>query len=484
MQSQSALDKHMNRAMERESGLNRGMKGRHIFMISLGGVIGTGLFLGSGAIVSQAGAFGAVLVYLIGGLSMYMVMLCLGELAVAIPVAGSFQTYSREFIHPAAGFTVGWLYWLNGVITIAADLVVAGILLNQVLPDTSITFWIILWFFILIGLNCLVVNVFGEAEFWFCSIKVLAIMFLLVVGVLYIVGLIGPEGAGGFSNYLFTDPESGKGGLFPNGISPVFGTLVLVAYAFNGTEIIGITAGESDNPGKSIPKAVNNTAFRTLFFYVFSIIIIGAIVPWPEAGVTDSIFAVTFQKIGIPYAHTIMNLVVVTSALSCGNSWVYCTTRMVWSLARDGSAPKALGKLNKQQVPMFAMFFTMAFASIAVMAEVTGSAGQFYIYLMSVAGLAGVVGWMAICLSQYNFRKRYMKEHHNDISGLIYRTPFFPAVPLIGLIFNGIVFFGSYLDEGMRLGLYAFIPCTIFLLICYYLFVAKKHKEADKALMG
>lgn len=474
--SSTVVDKQMDRAMEREAGLKRGMKGRHIFMISLGGVIGTGLFLSSGFTLNAAGPGGAVLAYLVGGISMYIVMLCLGELAVAIPVAGSFQTYSREFIHPSAGFSVGWMYWLNGVITIAADMVVAAMLLNSLIPAIPITVFIIFWLILLTALNCLSVNIFGEAEFWFCSIKVIAIIVLLIVGIAYMAGLAGPHQAIGFSHYF------DHGGLFPNGISPVFAAMVAVAYSFNGTEIIGITAGESDHPEKTIPMAVNNTAIRTLLCYVCSIVVIAAIVPWEEAGVNESIFAVVFDKAGIQYAYTIMTLVVVTSALSSGNSWVYCTTRMLWSLARDGAAPAAAGKLSHRQVPLIALLVTMACAVPALFAEILAPAATVYIILLSVAGLAGVWGWMAICLAQFNFRRRIVAAGKFDT--LKYKTPLYPALPIIGLILNGAVLVGSYFDESTRIGLEAFVPFLIILFVAYKLFVEKKHKEEDAALMG
>lgn len=473
MTTQCTIDRQMNRALERESGLKRGMKGRHIFMISLGGVIGTGLFLSSGFTLNQAGPGGAVLAYLVGGFSMYMVMLCLGELAVAIPVAGSFQTYSREFIHPAAGFTVGWMYWLNGVLTVAADFVVAGMLLNSLFPATSVLFWIVFWFVVLVALNCMAVNIFGEAEFWFCSIKVIAILVLLVVGALCMMGFLGPEGAIGFSKYF------NNGGPFPNGISPVFAAMVVVAYSFNGTEIIGITAGESDNPDKSIPTAVNNTAIRTLLCYVFSIIVIASIVPWQDAGVSESIFADVFRYAGVPAAYTIMTLVVVTSALSCGNSWVYCTTRMLWSLARDGAAPKVFGKLSKNQVPLYAMLFTMLCSSVALLTEKMAPE-TVYIILVSVAGLAGVFGWMAICLAQFNFRRRIIASGKENT--LKYKTPFFPIVPILGFGLNFIVIVGSWFDQETQIGLKAFVPFLLVLLVCYFLFVHKKHKADDEAL--
>lgn len=477
MEPQCTIDRQMDRAMEREAGLSRGMKGRHIFMISLGGVIGTGLFLSSGFTLQSAGPGGAVLAYIVGGFSMYMVMLCLGELAVAIPVAGSFQSYAREFIHPAAGFTVGWLYWINGVITIAADLVVAGMLLHALVPAIPMVAWMLFWLIILVGLNCLSVSIFGESEFWFCSIKVIAIIALLVVGTCMMLGLVGPEPAVMFSNYV------NNGGLFPNGIPPVFAAMVVVAYAFNGTEIIGITAGESDNPSKTIPTAVNNTAIRTLVCYVLTIIVIAAVVPWQKGGVNESIFGVVFEMAGIPYAFEIMSLVVVTSALSCGNSWVYCTTRMLWSMARDGAAPKTFGDLSKNKIPLKAMLFTMLCSSIALFAEVGGgTVGEFYIMLVSVAGLAGVVGWMAICLAQINFRRRFLASG-KKLSDLGYRTPFFPIVPILGLLLNAGVIVGSALDPETRDGLIRFVPFTLGLIVCYFIFVAKKHKEQDKAML-
>lgn len=461
----------MKRAVEREAGLNRAMKGRHIFMISLGGVIGTGLFLSSGFTLAQAGPGGAVLAYLVGGFSMYMVMLCLGELAVAIPVAGSFQAYAREFIHPAAGFSVGWLYWLNGVMTIAADLVVAAMLLNSLWSAVPIWFWIIFWFVILLSLNCLTVAAFGESEFWFASIKVVAILAMIAVGVCMIFGAVGDQGYIGLSRYF------GEGGPFPNGFSPVLAAMVVVAYSFNGTEIIGITAGESDHPEKTIPKAVNNTAIRTLVCYVAAIAVIAAIVPYQTAGVEESIFAVVFKMAGIPYAYEIMTLVVVTSALSCGNSWVYSTTRMLWSLARDQSAPSVFGKLSKHKVPLYAMLFTMICSSPALLGEIYG-AGQVYIIILSVAGMAGILGWMAICLAQFNFRRQYLAAG-KKLGDLKYRTPFYPLVPILGFGINLAVIIGSWFDADTRVGVIAIFPFTIALIICYYLFVKPK-RTADQ----
>lgn len=468
------IDKQVNRALERESGLKRGMKSRHIFMMSIGGVIGTGLFMSSGYTLAAAGPLGAVLAYLFGGLSMYLVMLCLGELAVAIPVAGSFLSYGREFAHPSITFTVGWLYWIAGVVTLAADFVVAGLILSSMFPSTSILFWIIFWIIALACLNCLSVNLFGEAEFWFCSIKVVAIFCMLVVGGGVILGFLGPlEEPLLLSRYV-------EDGLFPNGIGPIFATMVIVAFSFNGTEIIGVTAGESDNPEKTIPKAVNNTAYRTLLCYVASIFVIASIVPWKEAGVTESIFAEVFAYSGIPYAHTIMNLVVVTAALSCGNSWLYTASRTLWAMSRGGMAPPVFGKLSKRQVPLNAMFCVILCSTVALLAEKYAPA-KVYIIFVSMSGLAGVMCWMVICLSQYNFRKRIVAA--GKLHTLKYKTPFFPLVPILALVLNMGILVGSYFDDETRIGLLALVPFAIVCVICYYIFIAPKHKADDAALL-
>lgn len=460
----------IQQTMDQQSGLNRGMKSRHLFMITLGGVIGTGLFLASGSTINQAGPLGSVLAYTIGGFIMYMVMLCLGELAVEMPVAGAFQTYASLFISPAVGYLLGWLYWLNGAITIGIDLVAAGMLLTT-MTGISEWIWVILFGCILFGLNSLRVGVFGESEFWFASIKVGAIIACIVVGGLAIMGYAGGHEAIGFNNY-FTD------GVFPNGIGAVLLAMVTVAYAYNGTEIIGVAAGESETPEKTIPQAVNNTAFRTLVFYVLSMIVVAAIVPWKEAGVKDSIFAEIFQYAGVPGAYTIMTLVVITSALSCGNSWCYSATRILWAMSKEGMAPASFGKLNRWQVPMNALILTMAVSGISLLCSVF-AADTVYLWLISICGLACVLGWMGICASQYFFRKQFI-SHGGNIANLKYKVPLFPLVPFLGFFLNLIIVIGLWFDESQRIAIYAGVPFIVIVMAYYYTFVAPRRKSSLK----
>ncbi len=227
-----------------KAGLKRDMKSRHLMMISIGGTIGTGLFLGSGQTIGQAGPLGAILAYLFGGLIMYLVLLCLAELAVAMPVAGSFQTYATRFISPGAGFTTGWVYWINWAVCIAADFTAAGIIMHNWFPQVAVSFWCVLFAVALALLNLISVKAYGEAEFWFAGIKVVAIVSFIVAGAGLIFGFSGHEGSLGLSNFK-TDS-----GLFPNGLKAVFLTMIAVVYSFQGSELVGIAAGECENPGK------------------------------------------------------------------------------------------------------------------------------------------------------------------------------------------------------------------------------------------
>lgn len=458
----------IEQAIVQQSGLDRGMKSRHLFMITLGGVIGTGLFLASGSTINQAGPLGSIIAYMIGGFIMYLVMMCLGELAVEMPVSGAFQTYASMFISPSIGYLLGWLFWLNGATTIGIDLVAAGMLLNN-LTGISEWIWVVIFGFILFILNSLRVGVFGESEFWFASIKVAAIIACIVVGGLSIMGYVGGHEPIGFTNY-FSD------GLFPNGVGAIVIAMLTVAFAFNGTEIIGIAAGESENPEKTIPKAVNATAFRTLLFYVLSMIVVAAIVPWREAGVKDSIFADVFQYAGIPGAYTIMTLVVITSALSCGNSWAYSATRILWAMAKDGMAPPALGKLNGKQVPINALILTMVVSGMSLLCSVI-AADTVYLWLVSICGLAGVLGWMGICASQYCFRKQFI-ANGGQMEKLKYKVPLFPLVPGLGFLLNGLIIVGLWFDESQRIAIYASVPFIIIVMVYYYKVVSPNRQRA------
>lgn len=438
-------------------------------MISIGGVIGTGLFLGSGYTIHQAGPGGAVLAYLVGGLLMYLVMLCLGELSVAMPVAGSFQTYASKYIGPATGFTIGWLYWLNWAMTVGIEFTAAGSLMKRWFPETPIWIWCIVFGVVLFLLNALSARSYAETEFWFASIKVVTILLFIIIGGAAMFGFIpmgGNQAAPMFSH--FTD----DGGLFPNGISAVLLTMIAVNFAFQGTELIGVTAGESENPEKDIPKAINNTVWRILFFYIISMIVLVGLFPWKEAGLLESPFVAVFEKIGIPYSADIMNFVLLTSVLSVGNSGLYAASRMLWALSRDKMASPFLGKLSKNGTPVNALLVTLGIAWLSLMSSVVAE-DTVYLWLLSIAGMAGMVVWMGIAASHFLFRKRFLQSG-GELTDLKYHAPLYPVVPLVAFGLCAIILVSLVFIPDQRMAIYCGVPFTAGCYLVYYLRNRKK----------
>lgn len=453
--------------------LKRTLKTRHLFMISLGGIIGTGLFLGSGYTISQAGPVGAILSYLVGGFIMFLTMLCLAELSVAMPVSGSFQTYATRFISPALGFTIGWLYWFGWAVTVALELLSSGLLMQRWFPDSPVWMWAAIFGVILFLLNALSARAFGETEFWFSSIKVSAIILFIILGGGAMFGLIDMKGgqpAPMFSNFFST-------GLLPNGITGLLLTMITVNFSFQGTELIGIAAGESDNPQKTIPQAIRTTVWRTLIFFVLAISILAALIPYQQAGVVESPFVVVFDNIGIPYAADIMNFVILTALLSVGNSGLYAATRMLWSLSKTEMASPKLSKLNKKGVPMNALLLTFAVSLLSLLSGFFAEE-TVYLWLISLAGLGAQVGWIAISASQLAFRKKYLAAG-GKLEDLKFKTPLYPILPLVSLLLNLTVLISLMFDPNQRIAFYCAIPFTIICLLYYFLRIKGRMKEAN-----
>ncbi|MGE7667617.1 amino acid permease [Ureibacillus composti] len=452
--------------------LKRSMKARHLFMISLGGCIGTGFFLGSGYTIQQAGPTGAILSYLVGGLIMYLTMLCLGELSVAMPVSGSFQVYTTKFISPAIGFSVGWLYWLGWAVTVALEFLAAGQLMQRWFPTSPIWMWCLIFASSLFLLNALSTRAFAESEFLFSSIKVLAILIFIVLGGSAMFGLIdinNEQNAPLFSNYFAE-------GLFPNGVTALLITMITVNFSFQGTELIGIAAGESENPEKTIPKSIKQTVWRTLFFFVLSVFILAGLIPMNQAGVVESPFVVVLENIGIPYAADVMNFVILTALLSVANSGIYAATRMLYSLSQQGMASPKLGKVNKRGVPMNALLITFAIAGLSLLSSVI-AAETVFLWLISLAGLGAQIGWIAITASHLAFRRRFIREG-GKVEDLKFKAPLYPFLPMVALLANCIVMGSLAFDPTQRIALYC---GGAFFIGCYgvYHFKVKKNQESD-----
>lgn len=460
-----------------QSEFQRTMKSRHLFMISLGGVIGTGLFLSSGYTINQAGPGGAMLAYLVGGFIMYLVMLCLGELSVSMPVTGSFHTYATKYIGPGTGFTIALMYWLTWVVALGSEFTASGILMQRWFPDTSVWMWSAIFAVTLFLFNAFSAKFFAETEFWFALIKVATIILFIILGGAAMFGIIPMKdgtAAPMFSNF------SGDGGLFPNGLLPVLMTMLSVNFAFSGTELIGITAGESENPEKNIPQAIKNIVLRLFIFFIGAIFVLSGLISWKEAGVIESPFVVVFDNIGIPYAADIMNFVIITALLSVGNSGLYASARMLWSLSRENMVSPSLGKLTSKGIPLNALMVSMLFGCLSLLTSVF-AAETVYLVLVSISGFAVVVVWMGITASQFMFRRQFL-EQGNNINDLKYRTPFYPVVPIAAFLLLLASCIGIAFDPSQRLALYCGLPFMVACYLYYYAKVRKNHLLATKDL--
>ncbi|MCG3087053.1 amino acid permease [Sporosarcina cyprini] len=450
--------------------LNRSMKSRHLLMLSLGGVIGTGLFLNVGYTINQAGPGGAIIGYLIGGLILYMVMTCLGELAVHMPVTGSFQLYATRYISPSVGFSLGWMYFVGSAATAGVEFTAAGILMQHWFPHIPVWVWCAAFMVLLFFLNALTTKGFAEAEFWFAGIKVLAVIAFIIIGVAAIFGWI-PLADRPVPHLTNLAPS----GLFPAGIAIIFVTMMNVIFSYQGSELVGIAAGETDDPGKNIPRAIRTILFRIVIFYIASIIVLSAIFPASELGLLESPFVTLMKIAGVPYAAGIMNFIILTAILSVGNSCLYASTRLLWSMANEGMAPKLFGKLTKRKVPLNALYFTMAFSLLSLLTSVM-EADAVFVLLMSIAGIAVTISWMGIATSQLMFRRRYLKAG-GSITDLGFRVPFYPAIPIVCITFCLLILVFLAFDPSQRIGLFYgvgfFIACMVF----YKVKLQKKEQE-------
>lgn len=458
---------------KRKHDFQRQMQARHIIMLSLGGVIGTGLFLSSGYTIQQAGPFGTILSYLIGALVVYLVMLCLGELSVHMPETGAFHSYAAKYIGPGTGYTVAWLYWLTWTVALGSEFTAAGLLMQRWFPSISVWIWSALFATLVLALNAWTVKFFAESEFWFASIKVFAIVIFIILGAAAMIGfipMINAQSAPLFSNVT-------SAGLFPNGAFAILMTMLAVNFAFSGTELIGVAAGETVNPEKTIPKAIRMTLWRLIIFFVGTIVVLSALLPVSDASVLESPFVAVLERIGVPYAADIMNFVILTAILSAANSGLYASSRMLWSLADKKTISPIFAKLTKRGVPLNAVLFSMLGGVLALFSSIIAP-DTVYIVLVSISGLAVVIVWMSISASQFLFRRRYINEG-NSVNDLAYHTPLYPFVPIVSFMLCLASCIGIAFDPTQRIALYCGIPFILFCYGSYYLTQTIKKRGVD-----
>ncbi|MFS1539853.1 MAG: amino acid permease [Candidatus Phlomobacter fragariae] len=423
--------------------LRRELKARHLTMIAIGGSIGTGLFIASGATVAQAGPGGALLSYIIIGLMVYFLMTSLGELAAYLPVSGSFSTYGSRYVDEGFGFALGWNYWYNWAVTIAVDLVAAQLVMGYWFPEIDGWIWSTIFLFIIFMLNYISVKGFGEAEYWFSLIKVVTVIIFIAVGVLMIIGIFrGAENAGWHNWQIGEAP-------FVGGFSAIIGVAMIVGFSFQGTELIGIAAGESKDPGKNIPKAMRQVFWRILLFYVLAILMISLIIPYMDPrllrnGVSDisvSPFTLVFENAGLLSAAAVMNAVILTAVLSAGNSGMYASTRMLYTLAKEGKAPKIFSCLSPAGVPHYALIATTIVAALCFLSSMFGNQ-VVYLWLLNTSGMTGFIAWLGIAISHYRFRKGYILQGY-DLNKLPYHSGFFPIGPIFAFILCLVITLGQ-----------------------------------------
>lgn len=419
---------------EQNQELKRGLKARHLNMIALGGSIGTGIFLATGDTIHQAGPGGALVAYGLVGIMVYFLITSLGEMATFMPISGSFSSYATKFIDPALGFALGWNYWYNWAITIAAEMVAGSLVMKFWFPNIPGIYWSLLFLIIIVGLNFLSSKAYGESEYWFAGVKVVTVIIFLIIGVLMIVGIMGSDEIG-FHNYFIKD------GPFHGGIKSIFAIFLVSGFSFQGTELIGVAAGESENPEKTIPRAIKSIFWRILIFYLGTIIVLGAIIPFTQTGVSESPFTMVFEKAGIAGAASLMNAVILTSVLSAGNSGMYASSRMLHSMAKDGLAPKLFAKTNKRGVPVNALILTTIVASFCFLTGVFAES-TVYVWLVAASGLAGFIAWVGIAICHYRFRKAYTHQG-NNLKDLKFTAKWYPFGPILALIMCVVIIIGQ-----------------------------------------
>ena len=456
-----------------ESKMNRGLKNRHLQLISLGGVIGSGYFLGTGYVLEKAGP-AAILAYLLGGIIVLCVMLCLAELAVEKPVSGSFVTYAREHISPTWACGVGWAYWTTWVAYVPSEMIAAGIIMNNFIPEVSQLWWAVFFGLLVTILNLFHVDKFGESEFWLSLIKIVALAAFSIVAGLICLGLIGDQG------YISTKVLLGSGGFAPNGYWSIVLTMVIILVNFQGTEIIGLAAGECEKPEKSIPIAVRNVTWRIIALYIIPISLLISILPWDKAGLDESVFAAAVTQYGLSGFGAFFAFVILTAAISCSNSGLYGAARALHALARMDMAPSALGHINKNGMPSRSILVSICACWAVILLYSFDPNSALYTYLLAVSGFTGAIAWISICWSEYRSRKRKIAE--GTEGALRYKTPFFPYVTLFGIWAQVFCLIVMVFEPELREALYAGIPMLIFPMAWYRLRQRRRATSAARAI--
>ncbi|MEV6056316.1 amino acid permease [Streptomyces sp. NPDC052107] len=387
------------------SGLQAGLKNRHLTMIAIGGVIGAGLFVGSSSGIATAGP-GILLSYALVGTLVVLVMRMLGEMSAANPTSGSFSAHADRALGRWAGFSIGWLYWFFWVVVLAVEATAGAKILSGWVPGIPQWGWALIVMTVLTATNLVSVGSYGEFEFWFAGIKVVAIAAFIAIGLLAVFGVLPGVHADKASFGNLTN----HGGFLPHGPGSILTGVLLVVFSFMGSEIATLAAGESEDPQRAVTKSTNSIIWRIGVFYLGSILIVVSLVPWNDPSIAkQGSYVAALDSLGIPNAGQIMNVIILTSVLSCLNSGLYTASRMAFSLGQRGDAPKAFARTTSRGVPMAAILSSVVFGFVAVFFNYKYPDSVF-LFLLNSSGAVALFVWLVICFSQLRMRRIIQRE--------------------------------------------------------------------------
>jgi AAT family amino acid transporter len=444
----------MMRATEgNNQSLKRGLLPRHIMLMAMAGMIGTGIFKGSGDTLNIAGP-SVTIAYLVCGLILFIVMVALAEMAIAYPGLNI-----QHLMHKAFGFRtsimIGWLYWINWMIVTVVEILAAGSFLEYWFPQTPL--WVLagLCGLFIVGINLFQVSLYGEFEFWFAGIKIGAIIVFIVLGLLILFGVI-PSPANPMKN-LF-----GYGGFFPHGFGGMISALLVVIFSYGGSELIGLTVTEAKDVEHVLPKVIKSVVSRVIMFYILPIIIICGMMPWSSVSATESSpFVQVFEAVGLPGVPHLMNFVLLTAVLSAANSGIYATTRTLYAMAERGEAPSFVRKLSKKGVPIGGIALTTSFLVVGVVLAYL-SPSQIINQLMSIPGFTICLVWIAICAAELKLRPSYEKLPFFKMAG-------FPYMTIVGLVSLSLIFVTFVFNSANRVGTLTCLAIMLILIVVSFL---------------
>lgn len=450
--------------------LRKGLKARHMTMIAVGGVIGAGFFLGVGGAIAKAGP-SVIIAYLAGGILAFLVLMLLVEMSIGRPVAGSFQRFAFEAFGPRAGFATGWTYWLAFLIGPASETIAAGTFLHVWFPSIPIWGFALVVAVLMTVVNLVGVAFFGEVEFWLSLVKVIALIAFIIWGAMVVTGA-GPQSPTTIHNLV------NDGGFAPAGIGGLLGAMLLVMFSYGGTEAIGTTAEESEHPERDLPRVLRSTLVRILVLYVASVSVLMMVLPWQQAGTSSSPFVDAMNILGGPVAANVMNIVVLTAALSCIDSGIYATSRMLFSMSREGYFPAVFAKVSKNNTPRIAIATSTAVLFLGAL--LYAFAPEFaYLWLASFSGFGFMFAWLMIALSQPRMRKILEAE-----GTLKWKAPGARAAVVVSVVIILAIFVGQFFIEGGWVMLAAGAIWLLFTMAYYQVSGKKRFLMTQKALMS